>query len=310
MWNLPFRKTLKNPESYSGQALLIILLVMSVALTTVLSVVSRSVTDISITTYESDSVRALSAAEAGIEQVFITKSSTGEVTLDNDAKFDAQVATATPVGDEFAYPTRLNAGEAATFWFVSHDATSRLTCAGEPCFQGPRLNVYWGDGLVTGPNPAIEISIYYDTTYDAIAIGSNDFNNVEVIRLAYDPDSRGNNFSSAVLGTFNIGGETYDYSTGDIILTSLLPPGCPEDLDPTHGCVLMVSVKALYNTTDVPLGIITTTSGSGKLPAQGINISSTGEFGDSVRKVNVFQSYSVPPVIFESSIFSYGKIVK
>ena len=50
----------------SGQALLIVLLGMAVVLTMVLSVVSRSVTDIQLTTRDDEALRAFSAAEAGV----------------------------------------------------------------------------------------------------------------------------------------------------------------------------------------------------------------------------------------------------
>ena len=52
----------------SGQALLIILLVLSVALTTGLALVARTTTDISISEKETASSKAFEAAEAGIEE--------------------------------------------------------------------------------------------------------------------------------------------------------------------------------------------------------------------------------------------------
>ena len=63
--------------SDSGQALLVILLSMTVILTVVLSVVSRTVTDITITTYQEDAQRAFDAAEAGIEDALLTGTATG-----------------------------------------------------------------------------------------------------------------------------------------------------------------------------------------------------------------------------------------
>jgi len=60
----------KNKKE-SGQALLIVLLGMAVILTLVLSIVSRSVTDISLTKKDEESLRAFSAAEAGVEQLLV-----------------------------------------------------------------------------------------------------------------------------------------------------------------------------------------------------------------------------------------------
>ena len=52
-------------QTQSGQALLVILLSMAVILTLVLSVASSSITDVTVTTFEEDALRAFSAAEAG-----------------------------------------------------------------------------------------------------------------------------------------------------------------------------------------------------------------------------------------------------
>ena len=55
-----------------GQALLIVLLVMTVALTVGLSVATRTIVNVRITTQEEQSQRAFSAAEAGIEETLRT----------------------------------------------------------------------------------------------------------------------------------------------------------------------------------------------------------------------------------------------
>ena len=62
------RHKISGEKNQKGQALIIILLVMSVVLTVVLSSVSRSVTEIVVTGYEEDALRAFSAAEAGVEE--------------------------------------------------------------------------------------------------------------------------------------------------------------------------------------------------------------------------------------------------
>jgi len=56
----------------SGQAVLLVVLTLAVVLTLVLSVISRTITDVKITTVEGDSLRAFSAAEAGIERHLAT----------------------------------------------------------------------------------------------------------------------------------------------------------------------------------------------------------------------------------------------
>ena len=59
---------MKNLRNQRGQALLIVVLVMAVALTIGLAVVSRSITDIKISRQEEESARVFSVAEAGIEE--------------------------------------------------------------------------------------------------------------------------------------------------------------------------------------------------------------------------------------------------
>src|SRR3989344_2066165 len=58
----------KHWERQKGQVLLIVVLVMIVALTVGLSLISRSVTNLRTSTEEAESQKALAAAEAGVEQ--------------------------------------------------------------------------------------------------------------------------------------------------------------------------------------------------------------------------------------------------
>jgi len=87
----------------SGQALLIILLIMAVALTIGLSVVSRSVTDIRISQEQEESARVFSAAEAGLESLLATGEAPGSV---GDFKIDTGTK---PIGDSetFVFPKEI-----------------------------------------------------------------------------------------------------------------------------------------------------------------------------------------------------------
>lgn len=55
-----------------GQVLLITVLVLSIAVTIALSLIGRSVTDVSMSRNLEESARAFSAAEAGIEETLLT----------------------------------------------------------------------------------------------------------------------------------------------------------------------------------------------------------------------------------------------
>jgi len=292
---------------------------MTVVLTVVLSVVSRSVTDISITTYEEDSQRAFDAAEAGIERVLLTGTNQSEPL--GDAEFAANISSPLPLSDQVVYPSDILAGESATFWFVSHDEDGDLVCSGD-CLRANSFNkVCWGKPGTAEDQytPAIEISLFYDTTL--AAVNSGDYSGVRIARFAYDPSTSrtaSNNFLNASAScSSGIAGKNFAYSTGQIDLNSSTPPnvnlGCPI----LPGCLIMAKVRLLYNhnsgsgvSIPHPVGIQMNPIGGTHLPSQGTQIDSVGSSGGSTRKVNVFQGYSEPPFVFESAIFGQGGLSK
>ena len=91
------------PRNQHGQALLIVLLTLAVTLTVVLSVVSRSVTDITVSTYEEDALRAFSAAEAGIEEALLKGSIEDPVpvTIEEGVTYDVDVSYQTSTNKQF-----------------------------------------------------------------------------------------------------------------------------------------------------------------------------------------------------------------
>ncbi|MDO8504064.1 MAG: choice-of-anchor R domain-containing protein [bacterium] len=110
-----------------GQALLIILLVMAVALTIALSIASRSIADITISQKEEEAARAFSAAEAGIEQALITQSGTSGG-LPAGGQFTATITSLAEGGTNMIVPILLASAETIPIWFVAHDGTGALTC--------------------------------------------------------------------------------------------------------------------------------------------------------------------------------------
>jgi hypothetical protein len=135
-----------------GQALLVVLLVLGVAMTVGLSVVSRSVTEVSISTTQEESTKALEAAEAGIEKslagvddfgyvdgygktVTFTNNSTAFVYPDNLGE-----------SNQYILPYKLEAGDVATLYMYG--------------YTGNKLRICWGG--VTG-SPVAEVTIYTKT---------------------------------------------------------------------------------------------------------------------------------------------------
>jgi len=296
------KKYVKN-GLVSGQALLVVLLSMSVVLAVVLSSVSKSITDISITNYEEESLRAFSAAEAGIEEALLESVVPGdtipETVLDpGDAanpRYEAQVGDP-EAGKSFEYPDKLVSGQVATFWFTSHDNSGNIVCAGETCTSTNRIELCWTNEK--NRRPAIEVAIYYDESGDSFTV--NDFSNIQVKRFNFDPkNTPGRNFEG-VSTDCDIGGQ-YDYSTGNYFnnFRNRMGTNCVN----SGACLVAARVRMLDNADDGQKVAIRV-AGGGTLPSQGIFISSTGTVGESTRNVTVLQGYPEPPDVFEGVLFS------
>src|SRR3990172_4556062 len=311
MRKLPLNRAKVDKNFQGGQALLIVLLTMAVILTVVLSVVSRSVTDVTVTTYEEDALRAFSAAEAGIEEKLLNPSlgSFGPVLLgDPSYKYEGEVTNPSEVDKQFKYQKDLTAGEIATFWLVSHNSTGQLTCSGGvPCFRANIMNVCWGNptSVVT---PAVEILFFYDTTRLSVD-SSNNYASVRVKRFAHSPTGAGGFQNPAGLnaGCNFTNGDSFKYRS-QINVNNDIDAICD---DSPLGCPLMVKVRMYYATSaEPPRAGIWTRGPASSLPAQGLNISSTGTAGESSRRVNVFQGYSESPTFFDAAVFSLKDLVK
>lgn len=267
-----------------GQALVIILLVLAVALTVVLSVVSRSVTDIAITTKEEDASRAFSAAEAGVEEALITGADVADVSI-GEAKYSVDVEDLAVGGREFPYPEKISAGDAATVWFISHAPDGSLTCP--TCYTGSSMKVCWGEpGTRNGSSdtPALEAATFYKTSGGEY----------RVARAAFDPNATrraDNSFSTPSLanGSCSIAGQNYAFAT------NVSFSGFNTGLQLSH-------LRLLYN-TDRPHSVGATVP-SGQLPSQGKKIQSTGTAGEATRKVEVYELFSDLPPIFGLGVFT------
>lgn len=289
-----------------GQALLLVLLSMAVILTIVLSILSRSITDVAVTTRSEESLRAFSAAEAGIERALIIGSDIGNTEL-GDAEFSADVSSFAEASQDFAYPIRILSGESVPLWFVAHDDNDNMVCtAGNPCFTGDRLKVCWGESGTSSSEdttPAIEVIVFYATT-------PGDYSTIQVARAVSDPNSTRtstNNFSPTDLGTCSAGGESYAFQR-TIDFESL---GIPSASYTAEGGLQYAKVRMLYNSTvKHGVGFDVNFAGNSTLPAQGTNIESTGSSGEANRSIDVFRGYGEVPPIFDAAAFSSGGMVK
>ena len=279
----------------SGQALVLVLLSLSVVLTMVLFVLSRSVNDIANSTEQADSVRAFSAAEAGVENALITGVGTnGSVTIGN-ASYSVDVSSYSAESTTFNYLAPMLSGDNMTLWFVSHKDDGSLTCdtSYPSCFKGNTLKVCWGTrdtSSSSNTTPAIEVSVYYEDT-------PGDTSTVKIARATYDPYTTRpvpNSFSAAAASLCQIDGVDYAFQN-TITLSDI--GGINND------GLLFAKIRMLYNTTQAhSIGVSVASSGY-TLPSQGLEIVSTGtssttggQTGQSNRRVNVFRGWPEFPL--------------
>ena len=304
------KSDIKENSSISGQALLLVLLVLAVVLTLVLSVVSRSITDVSLTTRDEESLRAFSAAEAGVERMIVGGGGSG--VLNDESSYEGVIGYGR--GTKSLNFPEIESGESITIWFVEHDeVTGNLTCddvdndgIDDDCYGGWEFNVCWGNNDSTTA-PAIEVSYYYDTNNgNPSSALTGDFSGVKVARAAYDSLSRDNSFSKpAETACDPIDNVTYKFRTGDDSITTHLGDALASCTG-IPGCLLFAKVKMFYNDVPHGVGVIV----DEPLPSQGRSIESTGSSGDATAKIKAFQSYNEPLDIFESALFSKSALVK
>ncbi|MEK7168759.1 MAG: hypothetical protein AAB778_01990 [Patescibacteria group bacterium] len=283
---------LKHKKNIKGQAVLIVLLSLSVVLIVVLYIMSRSVTDISLSTKEEDSLRAFSAAEAGVERALVIGNSSGTI---DSANFNANVTSFARGATEVVYPLSLKSGENATFWFSRSGEGTHFT--------GSQIKYCWGDlgtSITTAETPALEVTIFYTTT-------PNNLTTLRIARATLDPNTsrRGtNSFGVGNDSTCTIGTDQFEFQS-TLNMASLGISGFA-----TANVLQYSTAKILYNiTTAHKIGIDVNGTGS-SLPSQGSKIISDGSFGNSNRKVEVYQLHPEAPPIFANAIFSTSGIVK
>jgi hypothetical protein len=289
----------------SGQALVLVLLSLSVVLTVVLFLLSRSITDVSVSSGQAESVRAFSAAEAGIEKTLIVGTGSG-LTQIGDATYTASVSEFAEGAKTFNYPSPLISGDVMTTWFVAHDSNGNTICnATHPCFTGNTLKICWGNSgsaASLATTPAIEMSVFYETT-------PGNLSTIKIARSAFDPNSgriASNSFSPVDSGVCQIEGVNFAFQK-TITFSSL---GIPAASYGNQNGLIFARIKLLYN-TDIAhiIGTDVNISGNSILPSQGQGIVSTGTAGTSNRKINVFQGW--PEFPFGGSVmFSPTGITK
>lgn len=275
-----FSRAFKNNQ---GQILLIMILTLVVVLTVGLSVASRSITNVKISTQSEESSRAFQAAEAGIEQVLQEYADDGRVTSETD-----------DIGNNARFSSTLDAVDGTQFLVgggsdISQNIGADVQLAPS---SGYRVNVFFTSpdqtdcsSASSNPVPAVEVLVLENPS------------NPTMRKFLADPcgalrsNTQGSLASSTITSTTITSGgasQAFRYSV-------TVPPAAQPPI--SNGYVM--KVIPIYNSTKV--GVQSTVA----LPDQGKIIDSTGSSGETVRKLQYFESLpEIPVELFQYAIMS------
>lgn len=277
-------------KSEKGQTVLVMLLLVAVILTIGLSVVSRSVTDVRISSQTQESARAFWIAQAGLEKAI--KTGAGEaLTTVGDVQYTVTKAVLGG-GLTFDFPDKIEAQQPVTVWLVNHDNNGQILL-GER-YLGNNLIVHWGepdDVSLADQNlkPAIEATLIYQDNWSKFYSR----------KYAFDPyDGRGvqTNFSSA---------ERSDNPSSFAYMATISFVGSPGYADP-----YLIILKLLFNTTPKPVRV--KGSMDMNLPNQGNCFTSAAVISSSnvSRSVKECKFWPTAPQIFNYLLYSGPDLVK
>ena len=265
-------------DHQKGQIMLIVVLVMVTALTVGLSVVSRSITDKKTSQESSNSEKAFSAAEAGIERSLTTNTNkTYKNTFTNNTTYNAKVTTIT--GNEFPLNNDqpVLKDDSTTLWLSTYPGYT------PPQYKG-QITFYWGQ---KGDNCANTEAANSMAALELVVV-SGSTTNPQMTHYAFDPcgpRQKSNNFARPSGGGGTLLGSVTNYQSSATI-------------NVTNG--LFVEVVPLYAQAYVGAkgcaGCI--------LPNQGTVIQSTGTADNTVRKLVTYHFYpQMPAEMFQYSLF-------
>ncbi|MFH1289522.1 MAG: hypothetical protein ABIH88_02270, partial [Patescibacteria group bacterium] len=253
------------------------------ALTIGLSIVSRSITDVSITGQEQESARAFSVAEAGLESLLA-----GGAEGVSFEGFDIVTETL-ELGNavSFAFPKKITAGDAQTVWLVSHVDEDTL----DTDFNHTRtyFDLYWGNegqSADEDATPALEATLYYS---------DGDY---KTLKAVYDPRAsrrNSNNFAAASSGSYSVSGKNLSFYAR--------MSGLPSADD-----MYLLRLKLIYNDSAQEMAV----ASDEVLPLQGNCFTSTATSQETgiARRVQQCKLFKSLPSIFDYVLYSAGGLIK
>lgn len=300
----------------SGQMLMALILIMSVALAIGLSIIQKSLVDISTATKVEESSRAFSAAEAGIEKALRGEPSGTVSFAESQSTADFSPSDLLPVvpgpadctsgcgpQDGLEYPP-LAKEEIAHFWLA--DPYNNIP-KGQPLEDQPveyykqtSLEVYWGDKNLSTDKAAIEIKvIYYDLPTSSYKVNPYFYDPAGGLRAS------STNFIDASTDCVNVSSIPTTEGPSRPFYCKVIISSLPSKL-------MLVRLRLLYNSNSQPVAVRATgTCGKDcSIPPQAKIFVSTGTSGEAQRIIKLFQIEKVVPPFFDFAIFSAGEINK
>lgn len=288
--------------------MLILLLVITIGLGIGLSVIQRSITNVSTSIKVEESSRAFSAAEAGIEQALVQISQgslpTGvDFTSQNQSKAVIETSGLVPALNQTFEIPAISKEDVAQIWLAAPASAPNPSSL---FYDQSSLDVYWGNPNVS-QDPAVEIALIY-------------IQNGEIKRKSFyfDPDSArasGNGFSSPG-GSF-AGCPDYTVNTSFGTNRSFACKATLTNLGATDlgaGRILLLArARTFYTNSTNPVAFAPTGGNCGQscsFPPQATIIVSTGTSGATQRRVQLFKQTEVLPWFFDFAIFSLAAINK
>lgn len=298
-----------------GQVVLILILIMSVALTIGLAIVQKSLVDVSTSSKAEQSSRAFSAAEAGVEKALKESETTAHLTdplsfSGNNSQVkeitDTGLIPPVPVPGSQQNPLEippLAKEEVTQVWLADFNSYSNPP---NIFYNQNTLDIYFGNSPADKDPVAIEVTLIY---HDGTKYTSKKWFLDQISRTP----ANGFEVVSNCAGNYQPPGGLSAYqckktlgASPDTPLPSVLP-----------SALILLRARLLYNTTSQPFALQAVacppsvqTCINYSIPPQGRIIVATGASGETERRVKVFQLDKVLPPYFDYAIFSAGEITK
>jgi len=279
------RLTPLTPFFQSGQIVLITLLVLALATTIALSLISRTTTDLAMTNQIEESAIAFSAAEAGIEEALKSGLGTaGAQVLTGGQTYQVNVVDFGGATGVFEYPRKTPLGSVENLWLVNHNSDGSLNET--PTFTTNSIDLCWSKESAI---PAVVATILYKRN-----------GILYLAKAAFDPDA-----GRYTTDKFAYGGlaGTHCGKTNMYLRTLTFSAF---GITPATDTLIALRLRPVYSETKFMID-----PKGGTIPLQGKRIESSGSTPVGVtRKIVVFQGYRAPSSLFDAVLYSQGNLVK